>query len=151
MVMESLIVRCPNCGAKNRIPQSRAKDRAVCGKCRTPLPLAQGFPEHPVDVFDLSFANEVLGFSGPVFTLFWARWCGHCARLMPIIDELASDFSGKIKFAKMELEKNPVTASRYQIQSVPVMLLFKDGRMVNQLHGALPKYQIEYHLRGLIQ
>ncbi|MEN6441978.1 MAG: thioredoxin domain-containing protein [Syntrophobacter sp.] len=104
-----------------------------------------------MEVFDRSFGNEVLAFPGPVFTLFWAPWCGHCARLMPIIDELASEFSGKIKFAKMDLDKNPLIASQYQVKSVPAMLLFKNGRMVNQLLGALPKYQIEHHLRGLIQ
>ena len=109
-----------------------------------------GFPEHPVEVFDRTFASEVAAFRGPAAVLFWTPWCGHCARLLPIFDELASEFSGYIKFVKIDLDKNAATASQHQIASVPVLLLFKDGRIVNRLVGALPKYQLEHHLKSLV-
>lgn len=151
MARDNFIVRCPKCGAKNRIPPSRTDRHAVCGKCRTPLPAPAGFTEHPVDVSDRTFATEVLGFGGPAAVLFWAPWCGHCRRLLPVFDELASEFSGYVKFAKIELDRNPATATQYQIQSVPVLLLLKGGRIANRLVGAIPKYQLEYHLRALTE
>jgi len=151
MPRDNLIVRCSNCRAKNRIPQSRSGDRAVCGKCRTPLPYPTGFPEHPVNASDSTFEHEALGFSGPVAALFWAPWCGHCQRLLPLFDELASDFAGYIKFVKIELDKNPAMASKYQVQSVPTMLFLKNGGIVNRLLGALPKHELEHHLRSLLR
>ncbi|MFZ2447058.1 MAG: thioredoxin domain-containing protein [Syntrophobacteraceae bacterium] len=150
MAQDNFIVRCPQCRAKNRIPPARAAQKAVCGKCRTPLPRPLGFPEHPVAVFDHTFKSEVLGFAGPTAALFWAPWCGHCARLMPIFDELAGEYSGFIKFAKIDQDKNPGTASQYQVQSVPTLLLFKDGRLIERLAGALPKHQLEHHLKSIL-
>jgi len=150
MVQDNLIVRCPKCGAKNRIPRSRAGDHAVCGKCRAPIPTNAGFPERPIEATDRSFRSEVLAFPGPVLVMFWAPWCGHCQRLMPVFAELASEFSGSVKFVKVDLDKSPATASENQVLSVPTLLLFKTGRLVNRLVGALPKNQLQYHLRTVL-
>lgn len=150
MAQESFIIRCGRCGAKNRIPRSRAGERAVCGKCRTPLNFTGGYPEHTVDADERTFDTEVLKFPGPVLVLFWAPWCGHCRLLLPVVDELASEYSGLIKFIRINLDKSPALASQYEVQSVPTMLEFKQGRLVNRLLGALPKDQIVYHLRTLL-
>ncbi|MEM5788077.1 MAG: thioredoxin domain-containing protein, partial [Syntrophobacteraceae bacterium] len=141
----------PNCRAKNRIPPSRADERAVCGKCRTPLPRTALFPENPVEVSDQSFSTEALSFPGPVAALFWAPWCGHCARLMPDFNELASEFSGYVKFIRIELDKNPATTAQYNVRSVPALFFFKGGRIIDQVLGAVPKYQIEHHLQALLR
>ena len=150
MVQDSFISRCNKCGAKNRVPRSRAGEKAVCGKCRAPLHFTAAYPEHAIDVNERTFDAEVLKFAGPALVLFWATWCGHCRLLLPVVDDLASEYSGLIKFAKIDLDKSPGLASQYQVQSVPIMIVFKNGRLVNRLLGAVPKDQIVHQLRALL-
>jgi thioredoxin 2 len=150
MVQDSFINRCSQCGAKNRIPRSRFGERAVCGKCRAPLHITAAYPEHAIDVNERIFDAEVIRFSGPVLMLFWAPWCGHCRVLLPVVDELAKEYSGLVKFAKIDLDKSPGLASRYQVQSVPTMLVFKNGQLVDRLLGAVPKDRIVNRLRTLL-
>jgi thioredoxin len=101
-------------------------------------------------VDDRTFDNEALKFPGPVLALFWAPWCGHCRRLLPLIDELALEYRGLVKFMKIDMDMSPGLASQYQVMSVPTMLLFRNGQLVNRLVGALPKDQIVYHLRPFL-
>ena len=150
MDSESWIVICPRCGAKNRIPKDRQGDRAVCGKCRASLPSAAAFPDHAVEVSDWSFQKEVLDFPGPVLMEFFAPWCGHCQRLSPILDQLASEYAGRVKVAKLNIDDNASTPSRYAVQGVPTMLFFKGGQPVNRLVGAQPKGEIERQLNSIL-
>ena len=147
---ESWIVPCPRCGAKNRIPKDRQGDRAVCGKCRAPLPFSTPFPDHAMEVSDWTFPNEILDFSGPVLMEFFAPWCGHCQRLSPILDQLASEYVGRVKVAKLNIDENASTPSRYGVQGVPTMLFFKGGQPVNRLVGAQPKGEIERQLNSIL-
>jgi thioredoxin len=108
------------------------------------------FPQNAIDADDRTFDQEVIRFPGPVLVLIWARWCGHCQVLLPIVDELAREYSGLVKFVKVDMDRSPGLASQYQIQSVPTMLLFKNGQLLDRLLGALPKDQIISNLRKLL-
>lgn len=149
MDKNNIVVRCAACGAKNRIPEKRLNQGPICGKCRAPLKVAHS-PAVPVDVTDQTFSREVLSFSGPVLMDCWAPWCGPCKMVAPVLDQLASEYAGRLKIAKLNVDENQGTASKYGIQSIPTMLLFKNGALVNSLVGALPKQEIERHLQTIL-
>lgn len=91
---------------------------------------------------DANFKSDILGTSGTVLVDFWAEWCGPCKALGPTIDELATEFAGKVKIAKMNVDENPETPGNYRIRGIPTLLVFKNGEMVEQLVGAHPKQTI---------
>jgi len=150
MTGDAIIIPCPRCGTKNRIPANRKGEQAVCGKCKTPLQLPKSFPDHPVEVTDQTFAREVLQYSGPVLVDCWAPWCGPCRTVGPIMDQLAGEYAGRVKIAKLNTDQNQRIAGQFQIQSIPTMLFFKGGRLVNRQVGALPKNEIERIIRSIL-
>lgn len=145
MNQEKVIIRCPGCGAKNRVPRRRLGDRPLCGRCKMPLPRGESL-DRPVEVNDSSFKGEVLSYHGLVLVDCWAPWCGPCRTVAPVLDQLASEYAGSLKIAKLNVDANPATASQYGIQSIPTMLLFRQGDLVDRLVGALPKGNIEQHI-----
>jgi thioredoxin 2 len=145
----STIIRCQNCGTKNRIPNSRLQDKPLCGKCRRPLIIGT-VHTHPVPVTDSTFGTEVLSYPGGVIVDCWAPWCGPCHMVSPILDQLASEYAGQVKIAKLNVDENPVTASQYSIRSIPTMLFFRDGKFIKHLIGALPRRDIEAHLQSIL-
>ncbi|NSW87927.1 MAG: thioredoxin family protein [Syntrophobacteraceae bacterium] len=151
MNRNNIIATCSKCGTRNRIPINRMRENAVCGRCRNPLSIDEWYPEHPVDVTDRTFRNEVLNFPGSTVVYFWAPWCGHCQRLNPVMDELAGKYAGRLKIARLALEENPAVSSQLNVRSVPTLLFMKGGKQVNRLDGALPREQLEYYFRALLQ
>lgn len=93
----------------------------------------------PVEVTDGNFKNEVLESQLPVVVDFWAVWCGPCKMIAPIIEELANEYDGKMKFGKLDADMNPQVSTQYGIRSIPTLLVFKGGRVVDQIVGAMPK------------
>jgi thioredoxin 1 len=96
----------------------------------------------PVQVSDQNFKTEVLDAPTPVLVDFWAVWCGPCKMIAPIVEELAGEYDGKLKVAKMDVDANPKTAMEFGIRSIPTLLVFKGGSVVEQIVGALPKRQL---------
>ena len=88
------------------------------------------------------FKSEVVESDTPVLVDFWAEWCGPCKVIAPVVEELATDYKGKIKFGKVNVDDNNMVASEYGVRSIPTLLIFKDGSVVNQIVGAVPKEKI---------
>ena len=99
-----------------------------------------------VEFTDANFEEEVLKASLPVLVDFWAPWCGPCKMLAPSIEALANDYAGRIKIGKLNTDESEAVAGKYGIRSIPTLLVFKDGEVVNQLVGALPKDKIAEQL-----
>jgi thioredoxin 1 len=95
-----------------------------------------------VHISDESFSDEVLNADGPVLIDYWAEWCGPCKMIAPILDELAEEYSGRLKIAKLNIDDNPETPPKYGIRGIPTLMLFKDGNVEATKVGAVSKSQL---------
>jgi len=147
-----MIATCPRCQAKNRIDERAAStQQPVCGRCGAPLEFGQPGGSanggKPRVVTDASFEQEVLNAgSTPVLVDCWAPWCGPCRMIAPVLDELAAEANGRYLIAKLNVDENPQSSGRFAIRSIPTMLIFKNGELIDTLVGALPKQAIAARL-----
>jgi thioredoxin 2 len=150
---ETRLIRCPACGATNRAPEDRLARglRPLCGKCKAFLPVAAAPADvKPVPVTDATFATEVESSPLPVLLDLWAPWCGPCRMIAPVIEELATEMAGRVRFAKLNVDDNPATASRFAVRSIPTLLVLQGGREVDRMVGVLPKSEIASRLRRVM-
>ena len=93
----------------------------------------------PIEITDANFSTEVLESNVPVLVDFWAVWCGPCKIIAPVVEEIASEYQGKLKVGKLDVDNNPETSMKFGIRSIPTLMIFKGGKVVEQIIGAMPK------------
>lgn len=103
-----------------------------------------------INVTSQTWDSEVLKSKGIVMVDFWAVWCGPCRMIAPTVEELAKEYEGRIKVAKLNTDENPDIASRYKIMGIPTIMFFKDGEKVDQIVGAVPKPQLKAKIESLL-
>jgi thioredoxin 2 len=145
---EPQLIRCSNCGAMNRVPLEKLQAglEPICGRCRKRLTT---HPK-PVQITDANFADEVERSLLPVLVDMWAPWCGPCRQLAPVVEELATELSGRMRVAKLNVDENPATAARFRVQSIPALLIFKNGGETDRIIGAQPKSEIIRRVQRII-
>ena len=145
---EVMMIRCPACGATNRVPRDKlARGLApICGRCKAVLPV----DAKPMTVTDATFAADVERAPVPVLVDAWAPWCGPCRMVAPVLDELAGEMAGRVRIAKLNVDDNPQTAARFNIRSIPTLLLMKDGREVDRIVGVQPKAEISRRVERVL-
>ena len=144
------VVTCSNCGTRNRVDSAAAAARLpVCGRCGAALAQPAGGADSgkPLVVTDETFEREVL-LAGPVPVLvdFWAAWCGPCRMIAPVLDELAAESRGRYSIAKLDVDANHMTASRFHVESIPTLIIFKDGQIADRIVGVQPKQTLAARL-----
>ncbi len=105
----------------------------------------------PITVDDSNFDQLVLQAKTPVMVDFWAAWCGPCRMVAPVVEELAKEYEGKVSFAKVDVDQNPKTASKYGIMSIPTLLIFKKGEPVSNIVGFRPKAELKQSLDAALE
>jgi thioredoxin 2 len=128
--MSDDITRCPSCGRRNRVPAAAA-GTPRCGNCHEPLPWI-------VDAGDATFAEVVEQAAVPVLVDFWAPWCGPCRMVSPALAQLAGEKPGQIKLVKVNVDESPRLQQRFGVQSIPTLMVFRDGQVVSRQTGAAP-------------
>jgi thioredoxin 2 len=113
-----------------------------CGRCKIGLAV----DSQPITVTDSTFAADVERSPLPVLLDMWAAWCGPCRMIAPVVEELAGEMSGRVRVAKLNVDENPATAARFGVQSIPTLLILKEGREVDRIVGVQPKSEIARRL-----
>ncbi len=138
--MESNVVACPSCGAKNRVPSS-ASGSPRCAKCHVDLPWL-------VEAGDADFATAV-GTKRLVLVDLWAPWCGPCRMVAPVLEKLSLEFADSLKVVKVNVDESPRTAQRYEARSIPMLLFMRDGELVDTIVGAQPEHVLRQRIDAL--
>ena len=134
-----MILKCPNCGKKNRSPAERLADEGRCGNCKTPIsPLARPIAADP----DL-FGEIARGARVPVLVDFWAEWCGPCKRAAPEVEATAAEMAGRALVLKVDTDAHPQLAAQYGVQGIPNFVVLKGGLLAFQHAGLVSRHEMK--------
>ncbi|MCC6536912.1 MAG: thioredoxin TrxC [Bryobacterales bacterium] len=142
-----MITACPSCGTKNRVPARRLADEGRCGRCKSTLPpratpIAAEGPEQ--------FHELISQAQAPVLVDFWAAWCGPCKAIAPELEALAREVAGEALVVKVNTEELPEIAAQFQIQSIPTLMVFRNGRLAARRSGAAPRAELRRWLASSV-
>ncbi|MCA0948727.1 thioredoxin TrxC [Shewanella chilikensis] len=138
-----MLIACPQCAGMNRVPEERLSQGPKCGHCKQPL-----FQGLPVELTDANFANHAHKSELPLVVDFWAGWCGPCKQFAPIFEQSAAELEPEFRFGKLDTEAQQALAAQYGIRSIPTIMLFKNGRVIAQQAGAMPKQAFQQWLKS---
>ena len=131
---DKLVLACSRCLTANRVPSGRLGEDPKCGKCGAAV-----LDAHPLPLSDASFDSFIGRNDLPVLVDFWAAWCGPCRMMAPAFEQLAGEMKTEVRFAKLDTEAAQGTASRFGIRSIPTMILFREGREIARVSGAMDR------------
>ena len=140
--MPARVIVCPHCGRRNRVPAAAA-GLPRCGNCHQSLPWI-------ADASDDDFAEVAEKARVPVLVDLWAAWCGPCRMVSPVLEQLATEYAGRLKLVKVDVDRSPRLSERFAVQAVPTLLLLRDGQVVQRQAGAAPAPALRSWLDGAL-
>jgi thioredoxin 2 len=135
---DTVLAQCRSCGARNKVLAEKIASGPRCGRCGEKLSIPTG----AIEVSEQNFRQEVLEETIPMAVDFWAPWCGPCRMMAPVLEGVARDNPGRVKVVKVNADQNQALASRYGIQGIPTLILFRNGKETDRLVGAARREQI---------
>ena len=143
----SVYMRCASCRTVNSVAVQKIGDEPKCGRCGSFL----AFPRGPVEIRDATFHAEITDWPGVSLVFFWAPWCAHCRSMIPSINEIAREKAGMLKVGMINTEKEVLLARKFDVLSVPRLMLFQGSRVIAEVNGAMRKDQIEGWAAGFFR
>jgi thioredoxin 2 len=138
MPNQPVLIRCKTCKTLNRVGSDKLSANPICGQCKAPLE----FPRFPLEATTATLDHELFDWPEHVLLEFWARWCGYCRMVEPVINDLANWRAGRLKVVRVDIDAEPALAKRFMVKATPTFILFKNGTQIGRIDGA-PKEKIQ--------